>query len=200
VSVLLIARPGLIVPVAVSDVSAEVRGGKVELRWASFTDVGTRFQVLRSGTPTGEFRQVGADLLATSGKQAFSFADPDVQAGGVYFYRIGYSVGGAWNYAGPVRVDIPAAVFALRAAQPNPAHGATRLEYELARAGVVDLSIYNLSGQRVRTLLSGQAAAGSGSAAWDGRGEEGRQLAGGIYFVRLEAGGAVRMQKVAILR
>ena len=97
-------------------------------------------------------------------------------------------------------VDRPAVGLSLGRPSPNPALGSTWLAYTLPRAGPVRLAVFDLSGARVRELLSGPQSAGPGRVRWDGRDERGGRVRAGAYFVRLEAGGEVRHQRVALLR
>jgi uncharacterized delta-60 repeat protein len=72
---------------------------------------------------------------------------------------------------------------------PNPFNARTVIAFELARGARADLGIYDLSGQIVRKLLSGEfLTAGRHGVSWDGRDEDGRQLATGVYIYRLVAG------------
>jgi flagellar hook assembly protein FlgD len=66
----------------------------------------------------------------------------------------------------------------------------------------VRLSVYNLQGQLVRTLVNGPIAAGSHVARWDGRNGGGRQVGNGLYFLRLSVGneGAVATSRIIRLR
>jgi hypothetical protein len=89
---------------------------------------------------------------------------------------------------------------ALEPAHPNPFNSETLIPYLLAEAGEVRLEIYDLLGQRVRTLVAGPQEAGAHQAAWDGRGEAGRELASGLYLCRLRAGGFSQSRKLALLR
>ncbi|MBT5057438.1 MAG: T9SS type A sorting domain-containing protein, partial [Gemmatimonadetes bacterium] len=66
--------------------------------------------------------------------------------------------------------------------------------------GDAELSLFNLSGQRVATLISGLREAGSYTLHWDGRDDAGRDLASGMYFYRLAAGDQVATQKLMLLR
>jgi hypothetical protein len=64
----------------------------------------------------------------------------------------------------------------------------------------VHLTVYNLLGQRVRTLIDGERPAGRYTATWDGRDEGGRYVANGVYFYRLRVGGRNSVGKGLILR
>jgi hypothetical protein len=68
---------------------------------------------------------------------------------------------------------------------PNPFRGDTEIRFELPRAGVVDLAVFDVGGRRVASLLSGSLGSGRHAATWNGRGVDGSPAASGVYFVRL---------------
>ncbi len=68
---------------------------------------------------------------------------------------------------------------------PNPFNPETMISFGLPNAATVDLSIYNIRGQRVRQLLDGRLPAGFHSARWDGRDANGLRVSSGVYFYRL---------------
>ena len=83
---------------------------------------------------------------------------------------------------------------------PNPFNGTTILPFTAPHPARLALHVYNLQGQRVRTLIDGPVPAGYGEVAWDGRDEGGRPVAGGVYFYRLEAGTVKETRKLLYLR
>jgi len=88
--------------------------------------------------------------------------------------------------------------FGIYSASPNPTTSGMSIGYAMAKSGPARLAIYNLSGQRVRTLLDGRAEAGMNAVRWDGRGENGRTLAPGTYFIRLKAGERAASKKIVL--
>ncbi|MCK5438325.1 MAG: T9SS type A sorting domain-containing protein, partial [Gemmatimonadetes bacterium] len=64
----------------------------------------------------------------------------------------------------------------------------------------VELIVYNLLGQRVRTLVDGDIIAGEQAATWDGRTDSGVSIPAGVYVVRLAANGAERTIRVLVVR
>ena len=84
---------------------------------------------------------------------------------------------------------------------PNPFNPTTTIRYAIpAPGGRVSLSIYDLSGRRVKTLINTDVAPGTYTATWRGLDDSGRQLGSGVYFYRLEAGGRTLTKKMVLLK
>jgi len=91
--------------------------------------------------------------------------------------------------------------YALGAFAPNPlVHGGGVVEFSLPLAGRVELGVYNVSGQRIRTLASGERSAGRYWARWDGKNDSGKLVSSGVYLCRLQTGGFAQTQSVVVLR
>ena len=83
---------------------------------------------------------------------------------------------------------------------PAPFNAEVTIPFALAEAGPVRLVVYNLMGQQVRVLADGWVAAGAHRVRWDGRTAAGVEAASGVYWVVLQAGGAVQTAKLALIR
>ena len=79
--------------------------------------------------------------------------------------------------------------YALSQNYPNPFNPATSIQYALPVDSRVMVEIYNVLGQRVRTLINDDKPAGYHSAVWEGTGNGGQQMASGVYFLHLSAKG-----------
>jgi hypothetical protein len=100
--------------------------------------------------------------------------------------------------------------FELSQNYPNPLWSAaalrlagnpgTTIRYQLAKSGPVELSIYNTLGQKVRTLISGDHAAGNYFRLWDGRDDQGRVVTSGVYLYQLTAGSFRQVKKLVLMR
>lgn len=88
----------------------------------------------------------------------------------------------------------------LRPNYPNPFNPRTVIAFELAEAGVVRLSIYNVVGKRIRTLVNEKLAPGMHTVFWDGNDEQQKAAPGGVYFCRAEHGALVQTRKLTLLR
>ena len=84
-----------------------------------------------------------------------------------------------------LKQDQTATTFTLAPNYPNPFNPHTRIRYQLAQAGPVSLTIYNLLGQRLRVLVQQLQAAGSYEVSWDGKDATGHEVAAGLYVYRL---------------
>ena len=81
---------------------------------------------------------------------------------------------------------------------PNPFNAETVIPFQLGETANVELGVFNLMGQRVRTLVSGVRVAGHHEAVWDGTGDLGDRLGSGVYFYQLRTDGSVHNQKLLL--
>ncbi len=84
--------------------------------------------------------------------------------------------------------------------QPNPFNPTTRIDFTLEHAGPVAVRIYDPAGKLVRTVFSGEKAAGLNSVTWDGKNDQGRQAGTGLYLYRLAAGTFTQTRKMMLLK
>lgn len=91
-------------------------------------------------------------------------------------------------------------VYALAQNYPNPFNPVTTIAFSLAGTARVRIASYDAAGRRVRVLLDERRDAGRYRVSWDGRDDDGRELASGIYFLRYDAGGHRFTKKAVLLR
>jgi hypothetical protein len=91
-------------------------------------------------------------------------------------------------------------VYSLDQNYPNPFNPTTTISFALPKAGKVQLSVFNLLGQEVKTLVNGDLAAGNNSIVWDGTNDHGQSVASGIYFYRIAAGDFSQTKKMMMLK
>jgi len=90
--------------------------------------------------------------------------------------------------------------YAVSQNYPNPFNPTTSIRYQLPSHSQVKLSIYNVLGQRVRTLLDKEVEAGYHMVEWDGLNDAGNQIASGVYLYRFEAGDYRRTIKMIMMK
>jgi len=83
---------------------------------------------------------------------------------------------------------------------PNPFNASTIICYELSQPSFVILEIYNLLGQRVRTLVNERKLPGIYRVSWNGCDNKGKQLTSGLYLCRLQVEGFIKLGKVVFQR
>lgn len=83
---------------------------------------------------------------------------------------------------------------------PNPFNAQTSMRFELPNDEWINLSVYNIIGQRVRTLLDEQKKAGQYTVSWDGTDENGHSMGNGIYFYRISANDFKYTKKALLLK
>jgi hypothetical protein len=90
--------------------------------------------------------------------------------------------------------------FELYSNYPNPFNPTTNIRFDLIHNSNIELAIYNIRGELVKVIASGNYPAGSHSALWDGRDRNGRIVPSGIYFYKLTAGEISMSRKMTLLK
>ena len=96
---------------------------------------------------------------------------------------------------------VPANINALNQNYPNPFNPETTISYDLSEDSNVELSIYNLKGQIVRTLVNGSQISGHHETVWNGKDDSGKDVSSGIYLYKLNAGNKdISTKKMILLK
>lgn len=154
------------------------------------------------GTRLWEMRHNGPASQSDEARDVFCTPQGDV-------YVTGYAYGPATGkdfltirYVAPAASpagDLPAPALALRA-WPNPFNPRVALSFAMPRDGRAELVIYDLAGRRVATLLDGPVTAGAHTVHWDGRGQDGRSVAGGTYLAVARGAGTRSVGKLVLAK
>ncbi len=96
-------------------------------------------------------------------------------------------------------IDLPKE-FALRQNYPNPFNPTTEIKFDLPATSHVNLQIFNVLGQKVKTLVDGEMEAGYRSVTWNGTDNNGKSVSSGVYFYKLDAGEHVFTKKMMMLK
>ncbi len=91
-------------------------------------------------------------------------------------------------------------VLALEQNSPNPFRPSTTIEFTMSAEGHARIDIFNVNGRKVHTILDDVCRAGANEAPWDGCDPSGAELAGGVYFYRLETAAGSETKKMLLLR
>jgi len=134
----------------------------------------------------------GHSPCINAGHPAHRFDDPDGTQNdmGAFPYSFGLF---------PKPETLPTA-YSLSQNHPNPFNPTTTISFSLTQAGPVKLTVFNILGQQVTTIIDGNLEAGQHSVVWDGTDTHGTTVASGIYFYRLNAGAFCDSKKMVLLK
>ncbi|MEE4311748.1 MAG: T9SS type A sorting domain-containing protein [candidate division KSB1 bacterium] len=91
-------------------------------------------------------------------------------------------------------------VYALEQNYPNPFNPTTHISYKLPKTSAVKLTVYNMLGQKVATLVDKKQIAGNHQVQWDGKDLQGMIVSTGIYFYKIEAGDFTMTKKMMLMK
>jgi len=160
------------------------------------------FNILRANSKTGTFVQMNGSPLPGNETGTYEFVDKEVVSGRTYFYKLeDINLNGIRTQHEPISVTVSQpAEFSLVQNYPNPFNPATRIRYQLPEAAEVRLSIFNLLGQEIKTLVQKSQPAGYYTVVWDGTDHAGAAVASGIYLYRIAAGKHLQTRRMVLLK
>ncbi len=182
----------------------------VEITDPDLADAIAQIDLFRGITATSAAVKVAGSV----GNSAFQWRELDVFPDGTeahYYLRVRMAdnqniwtgpIYVTYEAASPVAVsDLPSPGSRLTlSARPNPTREGLTVEFTLPRGEMGSLSLYDLSGRRLRTLLNGALTAGPHTMIWDGLAEDGSRPSAGIFFLRLQTDAERIERKVLLLR
>ncbi len=203
-------------PVELTNFNADLDyRNRIRLQWVTQSEANLLgYYIYRNCADNFSSAKVVSPLIGatnTSQQQIYAFTDETINAGGIYYYwlqSIDYNA--SENIFGPaiykfelpetgVGVEIPLQE-GIRSVYPNPCNPATTINYELEGAETVQLSIYNLKGQRVVDKTFEHSGKGSYNYFWNGCDERGKECATGIYNVIMRCGERIYIRKLTLLK
>jgi len=181
--------------------------GGVKVYWRTESEVDNAYWVIeRAVDLKGEWGIAGT----TEGQGTkptptdYEYMDKAIDKDGEYYYRL-VSIDGGGNKEtyGPIKVKVSGfvpRVYALGKVYPNPFSRQLVISYDIPKSSNVSLRIYDVSGRVVRTLINGKKAANYHSTKWDAKGDGGKSVGYGVYFLRMDAGSYTKTQKLLYVR
>lgn len=185
-------------PVEMISFTASYSNGKVQLNWITASEINNSgFDVERNNG--NGFEKIGfvQGNGTTTERSNFSFVDENPGYGKIQYRLKQIDFDGTFKYYGVVEVDanIPTE-FSLSQNYPNPFNPSTTIEYSIAKAGLVNLTIYNSLGEEVIKLVDNQFnEVGKYSVKFNAT-----NLASGTYIYRLQAGDVVISKKMNLIK
>ena len=83
---------------------------------------------------------------------------------------------------------------------PNPFNPTTSIRFEVQGSRFVNIEVYNIRGQRVRTLVNDVYQAGEHFVVWNGKDDNGQDVSSGMYFYKMQTGDFVQTKRMVIIK
>jgi hypothetical protein len=189
-------------PVELTSFSAATIGSTVKLSWNTATEINNYgFEIERKilkQVQNDNWEKIG--FVNGSGNsnspKNYSYEDKGLNAG-KYSYRLKQiDNDGQFEYSKAIEVDFNAAKkFELSQNYPNPFNPATTIRFNLPEAGNVKITLYNLLGQQIRTLVNEFKESGVHTINFDAS-----ELNSGMYIYKIEAGSFVQTRKMTLVK
>jgi hypothetical protein len=180
------------------DVVATAGSEKVTLTWATASETNSdRFEIVRNGHMIGHVTAAGT----SPSRHDYTWSEEGLNNGQTYGYTLrsvdinGVTAELATVSATPNFAAGEVTEYALHQNYPNPFNPVTTIAFDLLEAGKVDLRVYNLVGQEVRTVVNGSMPKGRHVVSFDAG-----DLASGIYLYRIEVNGFAAEKKMLLMK
>jgi hypothetical protein len=181
-----------------------IQDSSVTLTWDPITDA-QYYKVERSTDA-----QFTTDLVINDDVQYTFYIDDDLEWDTEYFYRVAAYVGIWTFYSDAISVilnwmdvattdQIPMS-YAVHQNYPNPFNPVTTLRYDLPEDALVNITIYDMVGRVVKTLINDQQTAGYRSLQWNATNDSGAPLSAGMYLYTIQAGDFRQTKKMVLLK
>jgi hypothetical protein len=194
----LIVNYQYITPVELTSFNASAKDGSVILNWTTATETNNRGFEIERKLINGEYQKVGyvPGFGTTTEPKIYFYSDNDLNAG-IYLYRLKQiDFDGSFSYSNEVNADVTSPImYALEQNYPNPFNPNTTIKYSIPEDSFVKLSVYNLLGEEVTTLVNNVQKAGRYEVAFDAS-----NFASGVYLYRLEAQNYSSIKKMLLIK
>jgi hypothetical protein len=190
-----------ITPTYLSSFNVERRGLAAAVCWAvSEPRPGSSFSVWRR---EAEGPRMLVSDPSLQGRGSYVWIDPSPPRGAAEYWLREVGGDGSETWFGPnllaASTGLPEAVVLVQN-HPNPFNPRTTIHFEIAETGPVRLTVHDLRGRRLATLVDEVRNAGPGDVVWEGLDDRGRALSSGTYFIRLETPQGVSTRKATLAR
>jgi len=160
------------------------------------------FRLLRSERKDRDYQDLTDGNIKTSESGEYTFFDRNVETNRRYYYKlVDVDLSGDRTEHGPIEIFVAAPEkFELSQNYPNPFNPATNIRFQIAKAGLVTLKIYDVLGREVRALVNEKLAADFHTFVWDGRNQNGVLVSSGIYFYRMVSGKFIETKRMLLMK
>ena len=188
-----------------------------QLNWITQSETNlSGYNVYRNTTDSNENSlKMNGILISgnnTSSEQNYSFIDEEVENKTDYFYWLeSIDLDGSSALFGPafIRIEnnddgeeIPELTFEtkIQSIFPNPFNPSATISFSLKEESAVEISVFNMKGQKVNNLEKGILETGNHSIFWNGKDSNGKNSPSGVYFFKMTAGNVILTERAILLK
>jgi len=200
-----------VVPVELTSFTAAVVGSDVTLVWITATETNNfRFDIQRKLVESDSWEKI--DFVEGNGTTTtpvrYEYTDESLPAG-AYNYRLKQiDTDGSFEFSPIITIEVGVPeTFALNQNFPNPLNPSTTINYQISTAVLTNalatettLTIFNILGAQVLTLVNEEQGPGFYSVVWNGKDSEGLQVPSGVYIYQLTAGSFKETKKMLLIK
>jgi photosystem II stability/assembly factor-like uncharacterized protein len=186
-----------VVPVELTSFTSSVSGNSITLSWTTASESNNSGFALERSSGSGNFEQIAFIEGKGTTTNISSYSYTDKVETGSYTYRLKQiDYDGSFSYSQEITADVTAPVeFALAQNYPNPFNPSTVISYAIPQDGMVSLSVYNVLGQKVGTLVNQVQKAGRYQVTFNAA-----EYSSGIYFYKIESGNFSSVRKMMLTK
>jgi uncharacterized membrane protein len=187
-----------IVPVELTSFTATYFGNIVELNWSTATETNNQGFSVERKTGNSDWNQIGfvSGRGTTTEPNFYSYTDNLVSVSKYYYRLKQQDFDGSVTYSNEIEVDVnPVSEFSLNQNYPNPFNPSTTFEFIIPETALVDLSMYNMLGEKVATLVNDVLEEGNHKVEFNAA-----HLSSGVYLVKMSAGTFSKVIKINLLK
>jgi hypothetical protein len=195
-------------PVELSSFAVSPQFGSVNLEWVTQSEINNQgFNIYRKDIDEGgEWSAINSTLIPGKGsysnESVYNYVDKNVAGGHTYQYKLeSVSISGIRVEEKIVEAVVPVPnEYVVFKNYPNPFNPATKIKFQLPEAQNVKLTIYDMRGSKIKTLVNNSYPAGEHVVSWDATDNNGNRVASGLYVYRFEAGRFSKINKMILLK
>ena len=185
------------VPVEFVSFTAEEIEKHILLSWSTATETNNVGFEIQRKAKNNDWTEL--DFISGSGttteRQYYSYQDNSVSTGKYYYRLKQIDFDGSFSYSDIVEISINPKQYSLDQNYPNPFNPSTTIEFNIPEEGLVNLTVYNLLGQQITTLVNEVLQSGKHQINFNAA-----DLASGIYLVKMSSGSFSDVIKINLLK
>jgi len=176
----------------------------ISLTWDPTNQDGFQYYLLERSTDEEFAEDIVSNYVTIN-----YYEDNEMEYDTEYFYRVSYYTNNWSEYSEVISVTLQwldvdgeqlPTVYALHQNYPNPFNPTTQIKYDLPEDAMVSITIYDIMGRSIRSLVNSQQTAGYRSIQWNATNNLGEPLSAGMYIYRIQAGEFSQTRKMILLK